>query len=977
MFRVSLRVAVVFFVSLWMVPLMSRAQESSPALPVKLQYQTETVPGSGRFHLRSREETWTPSETAIIVCDVWDYHHCLNAVRRLDEFAPRLNDVLTSARNWGMTIIHAPSDCMDAYADHPARQRAVAAPKAANRPHQIEQWCSQIPAEEQAVYPIDQSDGGEDDDPAEHAQWAAKLQSLGRNPGMPWQRQSDHITIDPDKDFISDRGDEVWNILESRGIKNVILTGVHVNMCVTGRPFGLRQMARNGKNVVLMRDMTDAMYNPQRRPYVSHYTGNDLVISHIERYIAPTITSDQLLGGKPFRFSQDKRPHLVLVIAEDPYDTKTTLPRFAAETLGKDFRVTILHSEEGNPNSIPGLGVLKEADVLVLSVRRRVLPEADMALVREFIQSGKPVIGLRTANHAFSLRNEAVPAGYADWPTFDADVFGGNYHGSYPDALRSTVSIAPTDKTPAIVKGVQEAPFVQGGHMYQVAPLAEKTTLLLTGKVDEHPDEPVAWTFPRADGGRSCYIALGHPDDFSQPLFRRVLFNACYWAAGLPISGMMPTSTPSEEYSRHWMPMHVPGTWEAGSQGGITARTGPGWYRCVVQIPADWLTSGDLILRFAVNKAPNPIEGAWVNGVPVTGDHYGGFRVPTSAVAADDFNLLVVKAPGPLMIPPTITCGDGKKVLRHLDGNWQFRLSADGDFSNIPLPAKFGGGADIVFMAEEPVHVPRPVTRIGEFTPGIEGPACDAQGNIYAVNFARQGTIGRVTPQGAGEVFVNLPEGSIGNGIRFNRDGSFFVADYTGHNVLKVDPKTREVTVHAHYAGMSQPNDLCIAHDGTLYASDPNWPASTGRIWRIDTDGTVSLVGDNLGTTNGIDISPDGKTLYVNESVQRNIWAFTIAADKSLTDKRLFKKFDDHGFDGMRCDVDGNLYITRYGKGTVVKLSPQAEILAEIPVLGGRPSNLCFGGPDGRTIYVTEVEHQRLVGFRVDRPGREWRQWER
>ena len=130
-----------------------------------------------------------------------------------------------------------------------------------------------------------------------------------------------------------------------------------------------------------------------------------------------------------------------------------------------------------------------------------------------------------------------------------------------------------------------------------------------------------------------------------------------------------------------------------------------------------------------------------------------------------------------------------------------------------------------------------------------------------------------------------------------------------------------------------------------------------------------------MGTTNGIDVSPDGKTLYVNESVQRNVWAFTITKD-GLTDKRLVKKFEDHGFDGMRCDVDGNLYITRYGKGTVVKLSPEGKVLREIDVLGKQPSNICFGGPDGRTAYVTEVEHTRIVQFRVDRPGLAWSRWQ-
>ncbi len=274
--------------------------------------------------------------------------------------------------------------------------------------------------------------------------------------------------------------------------------------------------------------------------------------------------------------------------------------------------------------------------------------------------------------------------------------------------------------------------------------------------------------------------------------------------------------------------------------------------------------------------------------------------------------------------------------------------------------------------AEERLFVATPLTMEKSFTPGIEGPACDATGNVYAVNFARQQTIGKVTPEGKAEVFVELPGQSTGNGIVFDAQGKMLVADYVGHNVLRIDPQSRAVSVFAHHDGMNQPNDLAIAPDGTLFASDPNWKAGTGQVWRIDVKGKVTLAAPNMGTSNGIEVSPDGKILYVNESVQRNVWTFRIGADGALSAKRLLKKFDDFGFDGMRCDVDGNLYITRHGKGTVAKLSPTGEVLREIDVLGSNPSNLCFGGPEGRTVYVTEVEHQRLVQFRVDRPGLAW-----
>ncbi len=281
-----------------------------------------------------------------------------------------------------------------------------------------------------------------------------------------------------------------------------------------------------------------------------------------------------------------------------------------------------------------------------------------------------------------------------------------------------------------------------------------------------------------------------------------------------------------------------------------------------------------------------------------------------------------------------------------------------------------------VSYADETSFVATPVTKPTEFTAGIEGPACDAVGNIFVVNFGRQQTIGRVSPDGKGEVFATLPGTSTGNGIRFNRAGVMFIADYVNHNILAIDPGSRKTRVFAHHDEMNQPNDLAIGPDGTLYASDPNWGNGTGQLWRIDTDGKVTRLAAAMGTTNGIEVSPDGKTLYVNESKQRNVWAFDITDEGTLAEKRLIKQFPDYGFDGMRCDVDGNLYITRYGKGTVVIMSPAGKVLREIDVLGAKPSNLCFGGPDGRTVYVTEVEHTRLVKFRVDRPGLAWKRWQ-
>lgn len=283
--------------------------------------------------------------------------------------------------------------------------------------------------------------------------------------------------------------------------------------------------------------------------------------------------------------------------------------------------------------------------------------------------------------------------------------------------------------------------------------------------------------------------------------------------------------------------------------------------------------------------------------------------------------------------------------------------------------ANGGGGAS----SEEELYVARPLTPPGQFTAGIEGPACDAAGSLYAVNYQRNGTIGKVTPAGQTSLFAELPGGSVGNGIRFDSKGNMLVADYVNHNVLRIDRGSREVHVFAHEDAMNQPNDLAIGANDLVYASDPDWERSTGQLWRIDADATVSLLESGMGTTNGIEVGPDEKTLYVNESVQRRVWVYDLSAEGRISDKRLLIEFPDFGMDGMRCDVDGNLYITRYDKGTVVKISPRGEEMLEVKLGGLKPSNLAFGGPDGCTCCVTLADRGNIETFRVERPGRSWR----
>lgn len=256
------------------------------------------------------------------------------------------------------------------------------------------------------------------------------------------------------------------------------------------------------------------------------------------------------------------------------------------------------------------------------------------------------------------------------------------------------------------------------------------------------------------------------------------------------------------------------------------------------------------------------------------------------------------------------------------------------------------------------------------FPNGIEGPAIDAEGTLYAVNYEKSGTIGQVSSNGEASLFVTLPEGSIGNGIRFNNKGDMLIADYTKHNILKVDMTTKEISVYAHNDNMNQPNDIAISDTDILFASDPDWKNSKGQIWRIDTDGKFTLLEGDMGTTNGIEISPDNRTLYVNESVQRNVWAYNLSPEGNISNKRLLLKFDDFGMDGMRTDNQGNLYITRHGKGTVVKVSPKGKILQEITLSGKTPSNIAFGGKKGNIAFLTLQDNGNIETFKVEHPGR-------
>jgi sugar lactone lactonase YvrE len=275
----------------------------------------------------------------------------------------------------------------------------------------------------------------------------------------------------------------------------------------------------------------------------------------------------------------------------------------------------------------------------------------------------------------------------------------------------------------------------------------------------------------------------------------------------------------------------------------------------------------------------------------------------------------------------------------------------------------------------------RQVTPAGEYTFGIEGPAVDRDGNLFVVNIGKAGTIGRLAAGGSSsETFVELPQGSIGNSIRFARDGSMFVADYRKHNIFEIrnGASGPEAIVWFHSDRMNQPNDMTIADDGTIYASDPNWKGKSGRIWRIakvadgSVQGQIMTAPRAMGTTNGIDLSPDGKTLYVGESGSGQIWAYTIRGGE-LANARLVTAFEPDTIDGVRTDVAGRLLIARIKKGTIAIVEPNGTVQKEVQLQGKEPTNLAFGGADGRTVFVTQRQGGFIEAFRADQQGREHR----
>ena len=258
-------------------------------------------PATGAFQEIHQTVHWNPQQTVIIICDMWDDHTCKAAAQRVAEMVPTMNRMTSAARKTGVSIIHAPSGTMSFYDKTPQRRRAIEAPFA-EAPVEIK-WNYWDPEREGEPLSFLRNGGCGCSEPCPG--WGADDQGTRQWKGgkVPWARQIETIEI-ASEDAISDDGQEIYNLMEARSIDNVILMGVHTNICVSGRPFGLRQMVYHRKNVVLCRDLTDSFFQPVS-PEFSHFRGTELIVEHIEKYLCPTVTATAFTKEAAFRFKED------------------------------------------------------------------------------------------------------------------------------------------------------------------------------------------------------------------------------------------------------------------------------------------------------------------------------------------------------------------------------------------------------------------------------------------------------------------------------------------------------------------------------------------------------------------------------------------------------------------------------------------------------------------------------------------------
>jgi len=274
----------------------------------------------------------------------------------------------------------------------------------------------------------------------------------------------------------------------------------------------------------------------------------------VRKLIALTIWALVAMAlGTPAQAAEGRpQKKLVFILAENEYQAWRTIPEFGQMLEAKyGFQCEYLTSstDDKDPNRffIPHMERVKQAELVVVFARRRALPSEQMQILKEYLDSGKPLIGIRTASHAFDANlvvpkeggapvaaNVRLSEGLEQWRTFDKEVLGCSYHGHYETGIVTVVSVIPEKKGHPILTGVPDT-FDSPSWLYEVAPLAPAAEALMMGKIPGKDAEAVVLTNTYKHGSRIVYTTLGHWDDFKVPAFQRILINSVFWTMKMDV----------------------------------------------------------------------------------------------------------------------------------------------------------------------------------------------------------------------------------------------------------------------------------------------------------------------------------------------------------------------------------------------------------------------------------------------------------
>ncbi len=257
----------------------------------------------------------------------------------------------------------------------------------------------------------------------------------------------------------------------------------------------------------------------------------------------------------------------------------------------------------------------------------------------------------------------------------------------------------------------------------------------------------------------------------------------------------------------------------------------------------------------------------------------------------------------------------------------------------------------------------------------LEGPSFDAEGNLWCVDLPN-GRIYRISPEG--EFHVVAQYDGWPNGLKFHRDGRVFIADYK-HGIMLLDPVSGAVTpflVRANLERFKAVNDLHFALNGDLYFTDQGQTGlhdPTGRLFRVKPDGRVECLLDNVPSPNGLVMNLAETMVYLAVTRGNCVWRVPLRADGGVAKVGVFVQMSGGwgGPDGLALDSEGRLAIAHVGMGCVWVVDQFGEPVYRVRSCAGlHTTNAAFGGPDGRSLFITESETGSILRAELDVVGK-------